>query len=44
MGTSAFGNSFGFDVKVFIDTPGPQRIRAWKPVEGRVACGMLDEE
>jgi hypothetical protein len=42
MGTRAFGNSFGFDVNVFSDTPGPQRMRAWKPVEGKVACGMLD--
>jgi hypothetical protein len=42
MGTRAFGNSFGFDVNVFSDTPGPHKIRAWKPVKGSVACGMLD--
>jgi hypothetical protein len=41
MGTSAFGNSFGFDVNVFSDTPGPHKMRAWKPVEGSVACGMM---
>lgn len=41
MGTRAFGNSSRFDVKVSSDAPGPQSMRAWKPGEGRVACGMV---
>jgi hypothetical protein len=42
MGSSAFGISFGFDVKVLKDAPGPQRINAWKPGAGKlVACGIL---
>lgn len=37
MGTRAFGKSFGLEVKVSRDTPGPQRISAWKPGEGMFA-------
>jgi hypothetical protein len=37
MGTSAFGKSLGFDVKVFNEAPGPHRIKACKPGEGIVA-------
>lgn len=42
IGTSALGNSLGFDVKVFSDAPGPHRIKAWKLVAGKVACGILN--
>lgn len=42
MGISALGNSSGFDVKVLRETPGPHRMRAWKPDEGTVTeCGIL---
>lgn len=41
IGTSALGKSFGFDVNVFRETPGPQRIKAWSPGEGRVAWGIV---
>jgi hypothetical protein len=41
IGTNAFGKSFGFEVKVLSETPGPQRMRAWKPGEGSVACGIV---
>lgn len=41
MGTRALGNSLGFDVNVFSDAPGPQRMKAWKLVAGKVACGIL---
>ena len=29
-GSRAFGKSSGVEVNVLKDTPGPQRIRAWK--------------
>ncbi len=42
IGNRAFGMSFGVDVNVLNEAPGPQRIRAWKPAAGRlVACGIL---
>jgi len=41
IGTSAFGKSFGLEVKVVMDTPGPQSMRACQPGEGSVACGIL---
>jgi len=41
-GISAFGKVAGSEVKVSSDAPGPQRIKAWKPGEGRVACGMIE--
>lgn len=41
MGMSALGKSLGCEVNVLSDNPGPQRIMAWKPGEGRVACGMM---
>ena len=31
----------GVDVKVLNDAPGPHRMMAWKPGEGRVAWGIL---
>jgi len=34
IGTNALGNSSGDDVNVFRETPGPQRIKAWKPEDG----------
>lgn len=42
MGSSAFGISFGVDVNVLNDAPGPHRMSAWKPGEGRVAWGMAE--
>lgn len=39
-GTRAFGKSAGFEVKVSREAPGPQRMTAWKPGEGRVAWGI----
>jgi hypothetical protein len=30
------------EVKVLKEAPGPQRMMAWKPGEGSVACGMLN--
>jgi hypothetical protein len=41
MGNSALGISLGVDVKVLNDAPGPHKMMAWKPGEGRVACGIL---
>jgi len=42
IGIRAFGKSSGFEVNVFSDTPGPHRMRAWKPGGGiERACGML---
>jgi hypothetical protein len=38
MGNSAFGISFGFDVKVLNEAPGPQRMSAWKPDAGRLVA------
>jgi hypothetical protein len=38
IGRSAFGISFGFDVKVLNEAPGPHRIRAWKPGAGRLVA------
>ena len=40
-GSRALGRSAGEDVKVLRETPGPQRMRAWRPGGGSVACGML---
>jgi hypothetical protein len=34
---SALGRSFGEDVKVLRETPGPQRMKACRPGEGIVA-------
>jgi len=41
IGMSALGKSFGDEVKVLSDTPGPHRIKAWRPGEGCVACGIV---
>lgn len=41
MGSKAFGISFGFEVNVLNEAPGPHRIIAWNPGAGRTACGML---
>lgn len=42
MGKSAFGISFGVEVNVLKEPPGPQRITAWKPATGSdVACGIV---
>lgn len=36
-----FGES-SFEVNVVNETPGPQRISAWKPIEGTgTECGMI---
>lgn len=44
IGISALGNSSGFDVNVFNDTPGPHRIIAWNPVGGTgTECGMATQ-
>ena len=40
-GSSALGMSLGEEVNVVSDAPGPHSMRAWKPGEGSVACGML---
>jgi len=37
IGMSALGKSLGEDVKVLSETPGPQKIKAWRPGEGIVA-------
>ena len=37
IGISAFGRSDGLEVKVLRESPGPHRMRAWRPGEGRVA-------
>lgn len=34
IGIKAFGNSSGFEVNVVNETPGPQRMMAWKPEGG----------
>lgn len=41
MGISALERSRGLEVKVLSDSPGPHRIKAWRPGDGTVACGML---
>lgn len=33
--------SLGEEVNVVSDAPGPHSMRAWKPGEGSVACGMV---
>ena len=38
MGNKAFGISFGVDVKVLKEAPGPHRMRAWKPGAGRLVA------
>ena len=44
IGMRLFGYSSGLDVKVLRETPGPHRIRAWKPVAGTGAeDGMVPE-
>lgn len=43
IGMSAFERSFGLDVNVERDSPGPHRMNACKPGDGTVACGMLDD-
>lgn len=44
IGINALGNSSGFDVNVFNDTPGPHRIIAWNPVGGTgTECGMATQ-
>jgi hypothetical protein len=43
MGTIAFGNSAGSEVKVSSEAPGPHRMMAWKPGEGSELCGILYE-
>jgi hypothetical protein len=40
MGSSALGISFGVDVNVLKEAPGPHRMMAWKPGAGRTACGI----
>lgn len=37
MGRSAFGISFGVDVNVLKDAPGPHSMMAWKPGAGSTA-------
>lgn len=40
----AFGDTSAFEVKVSNETPGPQRMIAWKPVGGiESACGILED-
>lgn len=41
MGSSALGISLGVDVNVLNEAPGPHRITAWNPDEGRTACGIV---
>lgn len=41
IGNNAFGNSSGFEVKGFNDTPGPHNIMACSPSEGTVEWGIL---
>lgn len=42
IGNKALGFSSGFEVNVGSDEPGPQRMRAWSPVEGiETAWGIL---
>lgn len=41
IGTRALGKSFGFEVKVLRDTPGPHNMKACSPDEGSVACGIF---
>ena len=41
MGMMALGRSFGLEVKVLREDPGPQRIKACRPGEGTVACGIV---
>jgi hypothetical protein len=38
MGSSAFGISLGFEVKVLNEAPGPHKMRAWKPGAGRLVA------
>jgi hypothetical protein len=40
IGRRAFGVSWGADVKVLKEAPGPHSMRAWKPGVGSVACGI----
>lgn len=45
IGRRALGFSSGLEVKVGKDDPGPQRMRAWSPVEGiDTAWGMATSE
>lgn len=44
IGTRAFEKSFGFEVKVLSDAPGPHRMKACRPGEGSVACGIVGVE
>lgn len=41
IGSSAFGISFGVDVNVLKDAPGPHSMIAWKPGAGSTACGIV---
>lgn len=41
MGNNALGNSSGLEVNVLRETPGPHKMRAWKPVGGTgIECGI----
>jgi hypothetical protein len=40
MGIIALERSFGFDVNVLRDSPGPHRMKACRPDVGAVACGI----
>jgi len=37
IGMRAFGKSIGFELNGASDSPGPHRMKAWKPVAGNVA-------
>lgn len=41
IGTSAFGNSSGVEVKVFRDRPGPHKMSAWKSGKIDALSGMV---
>lgn len=41
MGNRAFGISFGVDVNVLNEAPGPHSIIAWNPGAGSTACGIV---
>jgi hypothetical protein len=41
MGIRALEKSLALEVNVLSDSPGPHRMRACRPGEGTVACGMV---
>ena len=42
MGINALGNSSGVEVKVFNETPGPQRMSAWNSGDMGGRAGMMN--